>query len=81
MSVNGSAEKVANHALVLLAARVMAVVGVPIALGFAVWLTDAVIDTSKAVVRIEGEIKTIAVQINATVGRVDRIERYVDDKR
>jgi len=76
--LNGASQRIANSALVLLAARLMAVIGVPIALGFAVWLSSATLETSKAVIRIEGGIEKVSTQVLGHEKRIDRIERFVD---
>ena len=76
--LNGASQRIANNALVLLAARLMAVIGVPIALGFAVWLSSATLETSKAVIRIDGNFEKVAAQVISQEKRLDRIERFVD---
>ena len=76
--LGGASARLANNALVLLAARIMTVVGVPIALGFAIWLVTVTLDTGKAVIRIEGGIEKVSTQVLGHEKRIDRIERFVD---
>ena len=76
MTLHHSAERIANETWIILASRLMALVGVPVAgwLFLQVWNTST--DNNTKIIQLGGKMENVAAEQVQQSKRMDRIESY-----